>query len=229
MNLPPELLQSLELPEMELEVLEDLSPPGVSGFLRVVRRRLRLRRNDGSWSEPFVYDEVERHALDAVVIAAHYLDGGVRHVYLRSAVRPPVTLRGRDRYDVPGSTGRLGLWELPAGLVEVHEQSEDGIVHTAKRELAEELGFDVPAQAFAPLGPSTFPACGAFGERHYFFMVEVNPRERRSPSLDGSVLESVGSICTVPLGAALQLCALGKLEDAKTELGLRRLAEVLER
>ncbi len=229
MNLPSELLRALELPKVELEVLEDLSPPGGSGFLRVVRRRLRLRRSDGSYSEPFIYDEVERQALDAVVIAAHYLDQGVRHVYLRSAVRPPVILRRRDRHEVPGSTARHGLWELPAGLVEVHEQSEEGIVHTATRELAEELGFHVSAQAIAPLGPSTFPACGSFGERHYYFMVEVDPRERRPPSLDGSVLESAGAVRSVPLGVALQFCTQGRLEDAKTELGLRRLAEALER
>ena len=226
MNLPSELLDSLQFPDVELEVLEDISPPQPPGFLRIVRRRLQLRLPNGHRSEPFVYDSIEREALDAVVIAAYYFERGIRHVYLRSALRPPVTLRGRERHEVRASTARRGLWELPAGLVETDEQSEQGIVRTVCRELEEELGFCVSDGSVVQLGPSTFPACGAFGERHYFFMVEVDPDRRKEPTLDGSALESIGLVRGVALRAALALCAEGHIEDAKTELGLRRLAEV---
>ena len=81
----PDADSDLSFPELGLELLEDISPPSNGGFLRLVRRRLRVRFPDGSHSEPFVYDEVDRRAIDAVVIAAHFERDGVCWVYLRSA------------------------------------------------------------------------------------------------------------------------------------------------
>ena len=67
-------------------------PPGPP-FLRVHRAMYRLRFANGETSEPFAYDVVDRARLDAVVIAAHFRgDDGRRHVYLRSALRPPVAI-----------------------------------------------------------------------------------------------------------------------------------------
>jgi len=224
MPLPPDPLPPL--PSISLEVLEDLSPEQAQGFLRLVRRRMRTHYPDGSHSLPFVYDEVDRPNLDATVIAAHYLDAEAeRWVYLRSALRPPVALR--DPATVPGPLPdrKGGLWELPAGLVERHEQSADGIASCAARELEEELGFSVAPTALSALGPSTFPAPGVIAERHFFFEVTVDPRTRRAPSLDGSALEVGGVVSPLPLGVALEYCRSAVIEDAKTELALRRLAE----
>jgi ADP-ribose pyrophosphatase len=215
-----------ELPKVTLELIEDQSPVGQSGFLRLVRRQLIARDQHGRASTPFVYDEVDRAALDAVVIAAHYVRSGTRHVYLRSAARPPVLLRDVRRNPMPKHARSDGLWELPAGLVEPAESSAEGIVRCAKRELEEELGFDVPLSRLLPLGPSTFPAPGIIAERHYFFHVEVIPEKRREPTLDGSAIEMLGAIIAVPLDDALRFCREGQLEDAKTELCLRRLAEL---
>jgi len=179
-------------------------------------------------SAPFVYDEVDRKALDAVVIAAHYVDSEGRHrVYLRSAARPPVLLRAAHRNARASYAKTNGLWELPAGLVEPDELSEVGVRRCAQRELEEELGFDAPTDALLPLGPSTFPCPGVIGERHYYFHVTVNPGYRREPTLDGSAIERLGAIIDVTLDDALSWCREGSLEDAKTELGLRRLADCL--
>jgi len=177
-----------------------------------------------------VYDEVDRAAIDAVVVAAYYLDErGLARVYLRSITRPPVAMRGVARQPFPELGAQQGLWELVAGLVELGETSPSGIVECAKRELAEELGFDVDTSALRALGPSTLPAPGVIGERHYFFAVEVDPQQRKAPSLDGSVLEQLGVVVDVALSEAMLACSAGEIEDAKTELGLRRLAETLER
>jgi ADP-ribose pyrophosphatase len=46
------------------------------------------------------------------------------------------------------------------------------------------------------------------------------------PSEDGSVLERNAAIVAVDLDDALNLARNGMIEDAKTELGLRRLAEM---
>ena len=46
---------------------------------------------DGSVSEPFVYDETDRRAIDAVVIVPHFAGSrGERRIYLRSSLRPPL-------------------------------------------------------------------------------------------------------------------------------------------
>jgi ADP-ribose pyrophosphatase len=218
----------LSLPKIELELLEDLSTPDQAGFLRLIRGRYRATYPDGSQSAPFIYDAIDRNALDAVVIAAHFAaPDGTRRVFLRSALRPPLTLRDRSRSPVPDEACNGGLWELPAGLVEPSEQSARGIVHSAQRELREELGFHVELAELHALGHSAFPAPGFVAERHFFFEIEVDPKARREPELDGSPLERFGAIVDLPLSEAISLCRRGVIEDEKTELALRRLLEKL--
>jgi|NGEPerStandDraft_6_1074524.scaffolds.fasta_scaffold00075_23 ADP-ribose pyrophosphatase len=227
MRRPKHLSTAPDLPIVKLELLEDQSPQAAPGFLRLVRRQLIAIDQKGQASAPFVYDEVDRLALDAAVIAAHYVNvAGSRQIFLRSAARPPVLLRASQRNAHVSYVRSNGLWELPAGLVEPDELSTEGIRHCAKRELEEELGFSVPLDALLPLGPSTFPCPGVIGERHYFFHVIVNPLDRKQPTLDGSAIERLGAVIDVSLADALDWCRQGSLEDAKTELGLRRLAEL---
>lgn len=218
--------QHPEFPAIRLELLEE-TDGAAPGFLRVVRRRYVAIAPDGSRSEPFVYDEVGRKSLDAAIIAAHFDRDGTHHVYLRSALRPPVASRHRSpaaRHE-PVHSG--SLWELPAGLVDATEQRPDGPRETARRETLEELGFDLPLDTFQELGPATLPTPGVISERHYFFECEVDPSTRGEPQLDGSPLEAGGTVIAVPLADALEWGRRGGLEDAKTELGLRRLAELL--
>ncbi len=213
------------LPAIGLEVVEELPPLNPAGFLRLIRRRYRARYPDGTTSDPFAYDSVTRDAIDAVVIAAHHRVAGRVHVYLRSALRPPITTRDAAPAAVAEGSG-ASLWELPAGLVEPGEDSGAlGAASAARRELLEELGFDVAVERLVALGPSTFPAPGFVAERHYFFEVEVDPATQVEPELDGSPLERGGVIVDVELDDALALAAAGELADAKTELGLRRLRE----
>ncbi len=187
----------------------------------------RLRFANGETSEPFAYDVVDRARLDAVVIAAHFRgDDGRRHVYLRSALRPPVATRARDVSPHPESEDLGSLWELPAGLVEEDERTPEGLVRCAARELHEELGFEVDPASVRPLGPSAFPAPGMVSERHFYFHVEVEPAKREEPLEDGSPLERHAAVIVAPLDELLALVRAGGLEDLKTEVGLRRLAEI---
>jgi ADP-ribose pyrophosphatase len=214
-------------PRILLELEEDLSPPQEPGFVRLVRRRWVATYPDGSRSAPFVYDTVERKALDVVVMAAHYQEHGRRHVYLRSAVRPPLVMRGPKRLPLSPAARQGWLWELPAGLVEPEEETETGVLQAAQRELAEELGFRVELDALRSLGPSTLPAPGLVGEQHIYFEVEVNPERRMAPSLDGSALEHGGEVIAIDLDEALECCRRGEIPDGKSELALRRLRERL--
>jgi ADP-ribose pyrophosphatase len=215
-----------DLPRIRLEMLEDLSPDTGAGYLRLVRRRLVAHYPDGTVSGPFVYDEVDRRAIDAVVVVAHFSSrDGERRVFLRSAVRPPVYFRDPARDPVPLDNRDGGLWELPAGLVEAEEQSPAGLLRAAARELFEETGFDVPPERLETLGPSAYPSPGVIAERHFFFEVEVDPASRHEPPLDGSALERFGVVVDLPLSEALGFCRDGQIDDGKTELALRRLAE----
>lgn len=205
-----------ELPKVALDVVADRSDER-EGFLTLKRYELAVVEG-GKKSKSLRYDMILRRALDAAIMAAHHVDDQGRPcVYLRSAVRPPVALRPID----PKPTGVL--WELPAGLIEPGEAPEVG----AARELEEELGFSVSPDAMKPLGPNAFPAPGFVGELHFYFHVRVDPKTRKEPGGDGSPLEDVARIVSVPLDEALAACRAGEVLDAKTELALRRLAEIV--
>ncbi|AKV01619.1 ADP-ribose pyrophosphatase [Labilithrix luteola] len=206
---------ALELPAVELSVVrEELA--NADGFLRVRRVEL-VAKHEGETSSRFTYEVLDRTALDASIIVAHHEVDGVEHVWLLSSIRPPLALRPIE------PRVSAVLWELPAGLVEPGEPPREG----ARRELEEELGFAVRTEELEPLGGYTIPAPGFVGELHHIFHVRVDPRTRREPTGDGSVLESYARIVSMPLARALEACRLGEIRDAKTELALRRLADLL--
>jgi ADP-ribose pyrophosphatase len=219
MPLPP-------LPSHVLEVVTERAALEDRGFLKLRRFLFRVHFADGSSSAPFDYDVVDRERLDAVVMAAHFVRAGRRHVFLRSCLRPPLVLRPPEGRPFPERPTLGALWELPAGLVELDERSPEGLRRSAARELLEEAGLSVRPEDLLPLGPSTFPAPGFVGERHFYFHVEVDPETRVTPTEDGSPLERHASIAGIPLDEALALCRSGDIEDAKTEIALRRLADL---
>ena len=136
------------------------------------------------------------------------------------AFRPPAV------WPIPERPTLGGLWEVPAGLVEEDERSPAGLRACAVRELYEETGATVAPEAMLALGPSTFPCPGVIGERHFFFHAEIDPAGLVPPVEDGSVLERQAALVVVTLEDALALVRAGEIEDAKTEIALRRLAEI---
>ena len=216
-----------ELPKHVLALVEERPSLDRPGFLGLRRVMMRVEYADGTRSEPFEYDTIGRSRLDAVVVAAHFRGAdGRRMVILRSCLRPPLALRSREASPVAERDSLGALWELPAGLVEQDEQSPEGLRRCAARELLEEVGVEVAPEALCALGPSGFPAPGVIGERHFFFHVEIDPAGLRVPTEDGSALERHARLCAVSLDEALALTRSGVLEDEKTELALRRLAEI---
>lgn len=218
-----------DVPEVSLEIVEDTTATSRcdEGYLRVHRRKLVAHRPGAPASARFPYDVVERWNQDAVAVLPHFARGGARWVVLRTAVRPPVALRKDPLLTgpIPFPHGaREGvLWEIVAGLVEADERSIEGFARCAARELAEELGVHLPAEAMRPLGGAVFPSAGIVGECIYFYEAEIDPATRGAPEGDGSPLEHAAAIEEVLLHDALAWCDAGQLPDAKTELALRRL------
>ena len=199
--------------------------PADRGFMFLRRLTLGLTFADGTESASFPYFTPVRSRMDAVVIVAHYQADGETMVVLRSSVRPPLAIRERASWPMPPNEPVGELWEVPAGLVEEDEANPEGLRACAARELLEETGLEIELGAVHPLGPPAYPSAGMMGECFYFFHGSVDPSKRMVPSEDGSPLERLAKIVDVPLRVALDACRAGEVQDAKTEIALRRFAE----
>jgi ADP-ribose pyrophosphatase len=218
------------LPGHEVDLIDEApQPEGERSFIYVRRMNLALRYADGTRSAPFPYFCAERTRMDAAVVVPHYVQDGERHVVLRSSVRPPLVVRPPSSWPIPPGPSLGELWEVPAGLIEPDEQSPAGLLRCARRELHEETGIDVPETAVLPLGPPAYPSPGMMSECHYYFHVAIEPSPRAKPPEDGSALERAATVIDVPLRVALEGVRAGQVADAKTEIALRRLAELVGR
>lgn len=216
-------------PKIKLEVLEQETIPD-KGFFKVLRSKVKAYYPSGKISEPFTVDSVLRDRMDAVVILGHFQGfefgfSNQRHVYLRSALRPAFMFRDYSASKTLEDQYVGNLYELPAGLVEQDELGTIGLQKAAVREFQEEVGFNVSSDKMKFLGRRIFPTVGVMAERIFFLETEVVPTSRTEPTLDGSPLEEDGIVIPVPLKEAIEMCAKGYLPDAKTEIGLRRLAD----
>lgn len=209
-------------PHIRVAIVADHTVGG-GGYLALRRLTLRNTYEDGTESRAYEYDVVERSALDAVVVALVTEEEPPR-VCLRTATRPPLVLRRDACVPLPETLAAPVIWELPAGLVEAGERGEAGLRACAARETLEETGLAVPAERFALLGPSVFLSPGLIGERIHYLVATVDPSTRGMPTEDGSPTEEHAKVVFVALPDAIRACEDGRIEDAKTEVALRRLA-----
>jgi ADP-ribose pyrophosphatase len=219
---------------VDIEIIEDLSAqtPSDKGYLKVRRLRLRTRFADGSASEVFRYDAVDRAALDAVVVlmwAARTDAPRDPLVCVRSQLRPPLLLRRGRELVVPDQRVALELWELPAGLIEADERGEEGVLECARRETEEETGFSLPRGEFARLGAPVFLSPGLCAEKIHLVKVRVPDHQQAVEAKGDGVVEAGSTVAWWPLSECLARAEDGTIEDAKTELALRRLRAELER
>lgn len=212
-------------------IIESSESVGEGGFLVVHRYQLRNRRPDGSVSEPFPVDFIDRpRGLDAVAVALYRRsEEGDIEVLLRTALRPPMVLGRGGWLPVREERRSPRVLEVVAGLIERGDDGLEGIRRRAAAEVLEEAGYSVDGEVMEPLGAPTLPAPGTMPERIYLFAAEIAPdTPQRPPEGDGSPMEEGAELSWWRLASALDACIVGEIEDAKTELCLRRLAALLE-
>jgi ADP-ribose pyrophosphatase len=212
------------------DVLSDERLAG-GGFLSIRRMRLRTVRDDGSRSPPFISDYVERwKGLDAVVVGLWHRDAeGVVHVLLRRGQRPALHFgRPPEQQVIPDRRRHFFFTEVVAGIIEAEDRGEEGIRRRAAAEAWEEAGLQVDPDAVERLGAPIFPTPGMSPECFHLVAAEVDPAGAHPhPPGDGSPMEEGAGLFFLPLSEALRQCAAGEIEDAKTELLLRRLKDRL--
>jgi ADP-ribose pyrophosphatase len=217
----------------DLEVLSD-ELIGLGGFLHVRRLHLRNLRPDGTRSAEWVCDFVERRkGIDAVVVAlwraAAEAPSGRVEVLVRDGLRPALYYgRPAERVPMPEDRERFLLTEAVAGIIEEGEVGEAAIRARAADEAWEEAGVRIDPADFIALGTS-FPSPGMTAERFWFLAARVPPGGEAPLPGDGSPMEEGATTRWLPLDEAIRMCVAGEIEDAKTELILRRLRDRLDR
>jgi len=218
----PELLKDIEV------VGEETGEPAPP-FVRLRRLKLRHRYNDQLYSQPYTFDIIETPFADAVAIVLYHIDGeGTVWVGLRRGVRPSIYLRKNNPAKAFLDTlPRLTYLELVAGGIEYGDLDDIGINGRAALEVKEEAGYEVRAEELVSLGGGSFSSPGFGLEKIHYRAVKVDPREGTEPEGDGHPLEEVGDFEFYELSQAISWCRSGEIEDAKTEIGLCRLANYL--
>jgi ADP-ribose pyrophosphatase len=201
------------------------------GFLRLKRLRARNRRADGSLSREYPIDVIDRPTLDAVAVCLWARGARGPEVLTRRGLRPAAYFRRGKTTAVPEGEYLL-VEELVAGVLEPGETGLDALRRRGAEEVREEVGLSVPPEDLVPLGGPLFMLPGIASEKIHLLAGEVargeGPSRWPAPEGgDGSPLEEGAELCWRPLAAAVAACERGEIEDAKTEIALRRLAERL--
>jgi len=218
------------------EILQDVSriTSPVEGYLRRYRHRVKTVFTDGSRSEAYVVDYVDR--------APDKRDAAGFVLFARGPRDPVgatrILLRRQMRYAVYVAAQRPLTTEVFAGLIEGGETPEACV----ERETWEEAGVRIDRGEAIRLGRPFFPVPGLFTERIFPLAVQITPGALEDalldpPPGDGSPFEDGSVLLSLTLDEAFELMEAPEptrpdeltLDDAKTELILARLWRHLEK
>jgi ADP-ribose pyrophosphatase len=164
------------------------------GFLKVIERQFEYRKRDGQMSGPLKREVMIRR--DAAAILLYHED-------LKSVVLVRQFRIATVRDDLPG-----GGWpiELPAGVIENHEQPID----CARREAGEETGLrPTDCRHIATI----YPSPGGSSERIFIYFAKVTEQHRIGNG--GGTGEEDIQPFTVSLPALWGMLERGEIQDAK--------------
>ncbi len=215
----------------DIEIVEDRTASSRcdEGFLRLRRYRARNRYADGGASAIYPIDVIDRPTLDAVAVCLWARTPGGIEVLTRRGLRPAAHFR-RGRQTVLPEPEYLLVEELVAGVIEPGEEGLGALQRRGAEEVREEVGIAVAPERLVPLGAPFFMLPGIASEKIHPLACQV---DRFGPPTgpfdapqagDGSPLEEGATLLWRELGGAIAACERGEIEDAKTEVALRRLA-----
>lgn len=213
---------------VEIEVIEDFTARGRcdEGFLHVRRLRCRNLRSDGSRSEVYRVDVVDRPKLDAVAVLIHRQTPQGIEILTRENLRPAAYFRKDKDPNVPDGRSHLRVEELVAGVMEAEDRGWEGVLRRAAEEVREEAGLHVLPEEVEPLGGPIFMVPGIVSEKIFLTAVDVTGKVMATPEGDGSPLEEGSALRWRGLQEALAACRTGEIQDAKTEVALCRFADL---
>jgi ADP-ribose pyrophosphatase len=208
-----------------IEVVEDRTGSARldEGFLRLRRLLCRNLREDGSRSEVYPVDLVDREHLDAVAVALYRRGEAGVEVLVRTCLRPGAYFRREREPPAPGGEGSLMVEEIVAGVLEGEDRGLEGVRRRAAIEALEEAGYRVQPERFVHLGAPFYLVPGVLSEKVYPTAADVSGLDREDAPGDGSPLEEGGRVRFLPAREILRAAYAGELEDAKTELCVARL------
>ncbi|MCB9653270.1 MAG: NUDIX domain-containing protein [Deltaproteobacteria bacterium] len=221
-----------------VEIIQNLSSVSspLDGFLRRYRLRAKTLLSDGSRTETYLMDYIDRAPgrRDAVAVALVALDDSPSN----PVAHAKVLLRKQARYPVHLVTGEILCTEVVAGIIEGDEAPEIAVV----REVLEETSLEIDRTDVTSLGPAVFASPGMLTERFFPMMANIPTQAldhlpRLRPAGDGSPMEE-GAVLLVAtleqaLDATLQPVETNEgtlhITDAKTEIVLNRVWRHLTR
>jgi 8-oxo-dGTP pyrophosphatase MutT (NUDIX family) len=210
-----------------VELVQDISAisPPLTGFLRRHRHRVKTILSNGSRTDTYVVDYLDRASgtRDAAVFAPYATSPTGKLSETR------VLLRRQVRYAAWLVTKEPLTTELMAGVIEQGETAAECVV----RELREEAGIEAPLSVMRSLGRPLFILPGTLTERIFPIALEVPGELLDRPELlfaagDGSPFEEGAELLVLSLAEIERAIDQGRIADAKTELVISRLARSLE-
>jgi len=216
-----------------IEVVEDLTPRARldEGYLRLKRLRARNRRADGTASAEYRIDVIDRPALDAVAVVLWARGPEGVEVLTRGQLRPAAFFRRGKPAALPEPEYLL-VEEIVAGVLEPGELGLEALRRRGAEEAREEAGVEIAPEGLERLGGPFFALPGIVSEKIHLLAGELARPGRGEPydaphEGDGTPLEEGAWLRWRHLRDAIAACEAGEIEDAKTELGFRRLAAKL--
>ena len=200
-------------------------PPSHSPRFIVRRDYVDVSYDDGT-SHRVEADTVVRRlpGVDAVVVGIYRRGRNGVEVLLRHTLRPAAILRSSCRTPVP-EDDVVTVLEAVAGKIEVEDEGAAGVLRRAAAETGEEAGIHMSDDMFKMSGMPAMASGGYSMEKLWFVLVDATGQEQKDPSTDGSAAEK-GCWCEwFTLSCALTMCVDGRVQDMKTELVLRRMAD----